>query len=127
MVPCNPRSTLYLCYTTNTNYQKYFRIAVISIIFDETTDIEQMVFCLRYVDNQLNSNEEFIGMHSLDTTTSLSITRTIEDILMRLSLQLDNCRGQCYDGASAMAGCRTGVAINYHTCKGATSTLHPLI
>ena len=84
-----------------------------TIMVDETTDIantEQMVFCLRYVDDQLNSHEEFIGMHSLDSTTAQSITHTIEDILLRLSLQLVNCRGQCYDRASAMAGCRTGVA-----------------
>ena len=29
--------------------------------------------------------------------------------MLRFSLQLDHCRGQCYDGASSMAGCRTGV------------------
>lgn len=84
-----------------------------SIMVDETTDIsntEQLVFCIRYVDCQLNSHEEFIGLHSLESTTAQSITRTIEDILLPLSLQLENCRGQCYDGANAMAGCRTGVA-----------------
>ena len=84
-----------------------------SIMVDETTDIsntEQLVFCIRYVDSQLNSHEEFIGLHSLESTTAQSITHTIQDILLRLSLQLENCRGQCYDGASAMAGCRTGVA-----------------
>ena len=62
-----------------------------AIMVDETTDIantEQMVFCLRYVDDQLNSHEEFIGMHSLDSTTAQSITHTIEDILLRLSLRL---------------------------------------
>jgi hypothetical protein len=84
-----------------------------SIMVDETTDVsntEQLVFCLRYVDDQLITHEEFIGLHSLDSTTAQSITHTIEDILLRLSLQLENCRGQCYDGASAMAGSRTGVA-----------------
>ena len=68
------------------------------------------MFCIRYVDSQLNSHEEFIGLHSLESTTAQSITNTIQDILLRLSLQFENCRGQCYDGASAMAGCRTGVA-----------------
>lgn len=29
---------------------------------------------------------------------------------MRLSLQFRSCHSQCYDGASAMTGCRTGVA-----------------
>ena len=69
-----------------------------------------LFFCIRYVDEELSSHEEFIGLHSLPCTTSATITHTIEDILLRLSLQLDNCRGQCYDGASSIAGCRTGVA-----------------
>ena len=80
---------------------------------DETTDVsntEQLVFCIRYVNGQLNTHEEFIGLHSLESTSAQSITHTIQDLLLRLSLQLENCRGQCYDGASAMAGCRTGVA-----------------
>ena len=80
---------------------------------DETTDIsntEQLVFCIRHVDDQLNTHEEFIGLHSLESTTAQNIFHTIEDILLRLSLQLENCRGQCYDGASSMAGCKTGVA-----------------
>ena len=35
----------------------------------------------------------------------------IQDILLRLSLQMSSCRGQCYDGAGSIAGCRTGVAM----------------
>lgn len=53
--------------------------------------------------------KEFIRLHSLESTTA-SITHAIKDILLRLSLQLENCRGQRYDGANSMAGCRTGVA-----------------
>ena len=88
---------------------------IFSIMVDETTDIsntEQLVFCIRHVDDQLNTHEEFIGLHSLESTTAQNIFHTIEDILLRLSLQLENCRGQCYDGAgaSSMAGCKTGVA-----------------
>ena len=84
-----------------------------SIMVDETTDIsnvEQLVFCIRFVDGQLNCHEEFIGLHSMDSISADSIIRTIEDILLRLSLSLQNCRGQCYDGASSMAGCKTGVS-----------------
>ena len=84
-----------------------------SIIGDETSDIsntEQLVFCLRNVDEDLTTHEEFIGLHSMDSTTAESITCVIQDILLRLSLQMSSCRGQCYDGASSMAGCRSGVA-----------------
>ena len=54
-----------------------------TIMADETTDIsntEQLVLCLRFVDDQLVSHEEFIGLHSMDDTTAECITRTIEDI-----------------------------------------------
>ena len=87
---------------------KYF-----SIMVDETTDIsnkEQLVFCLRHVDENFEAHEDLIGMYSLDSTTSEYIEKVILDVLLRLSLPLSDCRGQCYDGASAMAGCRTGVA-----------------
>ena len=50
---------------------------------DETTDIsntEQLALCLRFVDDQLVSHEEFIGLHSMKDTTAERITRTIEDI-----------------------------------------------
>ena len=92
-----------------------------TIMADETTDIsntEQLVLCLRFVDNQLVSHEEFIGLHSMDDTTSESITRTIEDILLRLSLPLENCLGQCYDRASSMADCNTGVSTNLLAKEG---------
>ena len=49
-------------------------------------------------------------VHSMDSISAESIIRTIKDILLRLSLSLQNCRGQCYDGASSMAGCKTGVS-----------------
>ena len=38
------------------------------------------------------------------------MTQLIKDILIRLSLPLERCRGQCYDGASNMSGRRSGVA-----------------
>ena len=58
---------------------------------DETTDIsniEQLVFCIRFVDDDLHCHEEFIGLHSMENTSAETITHTIEDILLRLSLPL---------------------------------------
>ena len=80
---------------------------------DETSDIsntEQLVFCLRYVDEDLTTHEEFIGLYDMDSTTAEDITRVIQDTFLRLSLQMSSCCGQCYDSAGSMAGCRTGVA-----------------
>ena len=81
-----------------------------TIMVDETTDLsnkEQMVFCVRYVDSNLEVHEEFIG---LESTSAESIVRTIRDVLLRLNLRIENCRGQCYDGASSMSGQRSGAA-----------------
>ena len=66
-----------------------------------TTDVSntELVFCIWYVDEQLKSHEVFIGLHNLDS------------------------RGQCYNGTSAMAVCKTGVATTL-LLKGATSSLH---
>ena len=47
------------------------------------------------------------------------ITATIEDILLRLNLRIDNCRGQCYDGASNMSGAKSGVASRLTTLEAA--------
>ena len=84
-----------------------------TIMVDEITDqsnLEQMVFCLRYVDCNLNVHEEFVGLYSLESTSADSIVSTIKDISLRMNLSLKNCRGQCYDGASSMSGGRSGVA-----------------
>ena len=54
-----------------------------------------------------------MGLHSLDSTTAGTIVQTIQYILLRLSLQLEYCRGQSYDGESSMAGCKTGVATTF--------------
>ena len=40
---------------------------------DETGDvenIEQLVICIRWVDEQLNAREEFIGLHPVPDTTA---------------------------------------------------------
>jgi hypothetical protein len=95
---------------------------------DETTDIsnvEQMVICLRYVDEQLDVHEEVIGYYSLETTTSANIVSTIKDALLRMDLSISNCRGQCYDGASSMSGSRSGVATQLAILE--PKALYPLL
>ena len=84
-----------------------------SIMADETTDIsnrEQFVLVLRHVDEKLVAHEEYIGLYKVASIDSDSLTKTIEDCLLRMNLSLNNCRGQCYDGASNMSGCKNGVS-----------------
>ena len=84
-----------------------------TIMVDETTDMsnqEQLVFCLRYVDESLDVHEEFLGLHSLDCTNADTIVKTVKDILLRMNVDIHDCRGQCYNGASSMSEKRMGVA-----------------
>ena len=84
-----------------------------SIIADEGTDMsnkEQLPFCLRSVDENLNAFEDFIGFYQLENIKSDTIGHVIRDILIRMNLSLSNCRGQTYDGASNMMGKKSGVS-----------------
>ena len=72
---------------------------------NETSDIsntEQFVICIRWVDDDLNSREEFIGLHSLGITNPHTIPKVIKDILLRMNISLKKCCSQCYKGCSAM-------------------------
>ena len=46
----------------------------------------------------------------METIDACTLFSTIEDVLLRMNLTVSQCRGQCYDGASNMVGCRKGVA-----------------
>ena len=84
-----------------------------SIMADEVTDSsnkEQLVICLRWVDNHLNPHEEFIGLHSVDQIDIATLVHIIKDTLIRLNLKLEDCRGQRYDSTANMYGIRSGVA-----------------
>lgn len=83
-----------------------------SLMVDETTDVsvkEQLIMVLRHVSDNFEISEEFVGLYSTDTTNADTITKIIRDILLRLDIPLKKCRGQCYNGASSMSGCYSGV------------------
>ncbi len=52
----------------------------------------------------------FMGLYVTDSIAAAPLVQIIKDVLLRLNLELENCRGQCYDGAANMRGVRTGVA-----------------
>ena len=55
-------------------------------------------------------HEEFLGLYQLTDTSASTLVAVIKDCLLRMNLNISRCRGQCYDGAGSMAGCRNGVA-----------------
>ena len=84
-----------------------------ALIADETRDIsglEQFPVSLRWVDKCCSIFEDVIGMVQVDQTDAATLASTLKDVLIRCSLQLSNCRGQTYDGASNMSGHLSGVA-----------------
>ena len=84
-----------------------------TIMADEVTDSsnkEQFVVCLRWVDHDLVTHEEPVGLYAVDNITSETLVNSLKDVLLRMGLSVQNCRGQCYDGANNMVGCKSGVA-----------------
>lgn len=84
-----------------------------AIMVDETTDCsctEQCVIVIRWVDSDLSVHEEFIGYYAVATANAATIVATITDALVRMQVELSDCRGQCYDGAATMSGSKNGVA-----------------
>ena len=84
-----------------------------SIMVDETTDVsnkEQAVLCFRWVSDDLIAHEDFVGLYGIENTEAKTLVNMILDVLTRLNLSIKKLRGQCYEGASAMSGPRSGVA-----------------
>ena len=73
-----------------------------TIMADEATDSankEELVLCFRWVDNILEVHEEFIGLYQISDTSADTVVKVIKDTLVRMTLSIKRCRGQCYDGA----------------------------
>ena len=98
-------------------------VKIFSIIADEYTDIsnkEQLTLCLRWIDDNLEAREDFLGFYNIPNINADTIVSVIKDVLMRIQLSWSNCRGQCYNGASNMLCYKSGVA------KHLKKTCYPL-
>ena len=85
----------------------------VTVMIDETSDCsnkEQVVLVFRWVSEDLVAHEEFIGLYLTESISSAALIKIIEETILRMNIKLENCRGQCYDGASAMTGIKNGVA-----------------
>ena len=79
-----------------------------TITADECSDIankEQFTICIRWVDDDLQDNEDFIGLYEVNSIDSDTLVHAIW-----IGLSLSQSRGQCYDGTSNMSGIRNGVS-----------------
>ena len=66
---------------------------------------------IRWVENDYQVHEDLIGLAEVETTDAATLCTVIKDILLRVNLQLTQCRGQAYDGAANMAGHLNGLAV----------------
>ena len=84
---------------------KYF-----SIMSDEAADIsnkENLSVVIRFLDCTKTVREEFVGFYLCEHgTTGVAIIGAVGD----LGLSMDDCRGQCYDGAGNMSGRLNGAS-----------------
>lgn len=83
-----------------------------SLMVDETTDCttkEQVSFCVRTVDANLEIQELFLGFYETPDTTAQTLFNIANDVLIRLQLPVSYLRGQCFDGASNVAGIHSGL------------------
>ena len=71
---------------------------------------EQLLICLRYVSGSLEPIEKFIGLYQVDNIKSETLVNAIKVALTHVTLRIEDCRGHYYDGASNMAGSRSGVS-----------------
>ena len=85
-----------------------------AILADETRDVqnkEQLTTCIRWVDDQLDIHEDFIGLVYVEQSNAKSLYLAIKYVHIRCSLPLWRGRGQGLDGAANLMGDLRGLAI----------------
>ena len=65
---------------------------------------EQMVLCLRFVDDNLEVHEELTGLYSLESTSADVVVSAMNGILLHFNQAINNFRGQCFDGDRNVSG-----------------------
>ena len=84
------------------------RDTMFSLICDEYTDCsnkELLTFCLRWVTDNLDVFEHFMGFYEIPDTKSSTNVSVIKNIMIRFQFQFDKCRGQCYDAWQKVTSC----------------------
>ena len=92
--------------------QEIHAVNFFSVIADETSDsshVEQLCLCLRYVSQDCGVKEQFISFGGVENCTAQEISNENLARLANLGLPIKHCVGQGYNGASVMAGYKGGV------------------
>ena len=84
-----------------------------AILMDETSDSsvkEQLSLTLRWVGADMCVHEDPVELIHVEDVTGEALLAAVKDALVRMMLELGNCRGQAYDGAANMQGKAKGVS-----------------
>ena len=99
---------------TNENLVDMFSDTLFQEKFDNRQMLLKILENVRFLGRQglpLSGNENEVVLSICADT----LVAYIRDTLIRMNLSIQNCRGQCYDGASNMAGSKSGVAAQIKT------------
>ena len=73
------------------NLLKPVRSCIFSVMCDEYTDVSnkgQLIFCMSWVNNDLEVSEKFLGFYEIPDIKSSTIVTVVKDILLRYQLNL---------------------------------------
>ena len=85
----------------------------LALMMDESADnsnVEQVVYVMRWIDERLEVHEEFLGLYSVPAINSDTLMSVTQDVFLRMNIPFAKIQGQCYDGASVMKGSKSGIS-----------------
>ena len=71
---------------------------------------EQVSVVLRFVDSSCNKREDVLDLIRTGSITGEVLVYAIKELLNRFDLDIHNCRGQGYGGASNMSSARVSLS-----------------
>ena len=77
-----------------------------------------------YIDDNCDVQERFIGMTTVNQTDSQTLVDTIEGVLGKHNLRIEDTRGQAYDGTVNMSGQYSGVQSRIASRNGTAVYVH---
>ena len=93
-----------------TSIQKARHFALMADEVTDSSNKEQLVICLRSVDDNFQPSDDIIGLHHVESIKADVLVACLKDAMLRIKLSISKCRAQCYDGASNMCGVRNGAS-----------------
>jgi Domain of unknown function (DUF4371) len=78
------------------------------------------------VDDNLCVHEDFLELGLLPKGDAQTVFSVVESMPIRFQLPINDCRGPCYDGASVMSGCVSGVSKRVSNIEGRAVFVHCL-